>query len=151
MFHVRNTILAEWESLKSTTNQTGMTTLKEIMSENITTSEKTVFQLVHKRMETMNKIDQPIKSFARGFTASARKIQKHYDSIVKYIKDFDRLMKKRREQVIECRNGQEEYHREKQKLARMHAEAISQGVLDPSFKSSLSTFDSPKRRRIESM
>ena len=151
MFHVRNTILAEWESLKSTTNQTGMTILKDIMSENITTSELTVFQLVHKRMETMNKIDQPIKSFARGFTASARKIQKHYDSIVKYIKDFDRLMKKRREQVIECRNGQEEYHREKQKLARMHAEAISQGVLYPSFKSSLSTFDSPKRRRIESM
>ena len=126
-----------------------MTTLKEIMSENITTSEKTVFQLVHKRMETMNIIDQPIKSFARGFTASARKIQKHYDSIVKYIKDFDRHMKKRRSQVVECRNGQEEYHQEKQKLARMHAEAISRGVLDPSFRSK-SRSPSPKRRRIES-
>ena len=128
-----------------------MKTLKEIMSGNITTSERTVFHLVHKRMETMNKIDQPIKSFARGFTASARKIQKHYDSIVKYIKDFDRLMKKRRAQVIECRKGQEEDRRELQRLARMHAEAISRGVLNPSFESKSrfrSRSPSPKRRRI---
>ena len=134
-----------------------MTTLKEIMSENmsenITTSDRAVFQLVYKRMERMNKIDQPIKSFARGFTASARKIQKHYDSIVKYIKDFDRLMKKRRAQVIECRKGQEEDRRELQRLARMHAEAISRGVLNPSFESKSrfrSRSPSPKRRRIES-
>ena len=130
-----------------------MTILKEIMSENITTSERTVFHLVHKRMERMNKIDQPIKSFARGFAASARKIQKHYDSVVEYIKDFDRLMKKRRAQVIKCRKGQEEERRELQRLARMHAEAISRGVLNPSFRSKsrfASRSPSPKRRRIES-
>ena len=138
--------------MKSTTNTTGMTTLKEIMSENITSSERTVFHLVHKHMQTMNGIDQPIKSFPRGLTTSARKIQKHYQSIVTYIKDFQRLMKKRRAQAIETCKEQEEYRQEKQRIARKHAKAISRGKLQPSFstRSALDRFGptSPKRRRF---
>ena len=60
------------------------------MSENITTSEHTVFYLVHKRMKTMNRIDQPIQfDKPKGLKKTLVKIQESYNRIKDYIMDFD--------------------------------------------------------------
>ena len=60
------------------------------MSENITTSEHTVFYLVHKRMKTMNRIDQPIQfDKPKGLKKTMIKIQESYNRIKDYIMDFD--------------------------------------------------------------
>lgn len=60
------------------------------MSENITTSEHTVFYLVHKRMKTMNRIDQPIQfDKPKGLKETLVKIQESYKRIADFIMDFD--------------------------------------------------------------
>ena len=60
------------------------------MSENITTSEHTVFYLVHKRMKTMNRIDQPIQfDKPKGLKKTLVKIQESYNRIKDYTMDFD--------------------------------------------------------------
>ena len=67
-----------------------MATLKEIMSENITTSEHTVFYLVHKRMKTMNRIDQPIVfDKPKGLKKKLMKVQERYNQIANFIIDFE--------------------------------------------------------------
>ena len=72
-------------------------------------------------METVNRIDQPIK-FVKPKVLKNRllKIQQHYQSIVKYIKDFDLHMKGRRASAIKMR-------KELLELARQRAEAGSNG------------------------
>ena len=128
-------------------------TLKEIMSENITTSEHTVFYLVHKHMETVNRIDQPIKFVKpKVLRNSLLKIQQHYQLIVEYIKDFDRHMKGRRAGAIKMRKellgsarqrteagydgGAQSRHREDQER-RPSSSSDENGTLLP-----------PKRRRF---
>ena len=60
------------------------------MSENITTSEHTVFYLVHKRMKTMNRIDQPIQfDRPKGLKKNLMKIQERYNQIVNFTIDFE--------------------------------------------------------------
>ena len=60
------------------------------MSENITTSEHTVFYLVHKRMKTMNRIDQPIQfDKPKGLKKTLVKIQESYKRIADFIMDFE--------------------------------------------------------------
>ena len=90
----------EWVSLErpllmqlplGTTSRTVMNTLEEIMSENINTSQHTVFYVVHQYMKTMNRIDKPV-TFERPVSESDNtlpQIQKHHQQMVKYISDFD--------------------------------------------------------------
>jgi len=71
-------------------NEAGLTTLREIMSENITTSEHTVFYLVHKRMKKMNRIDQPIQfDKPKGLKKTLVKLQESYNQVANFILDFD--------------------------------------------------------------
>ena len=81
-----------------------MATLKEIMSENITTSEHTVFYLVHKRMKTMNRIDQPIQfEKPKALKKNLIKIQERYNQIANFIIDFeDHIALRRRYPSIEA-------------------------------------------------
>ena len=57
---IKSRLEVEWEKNSGTTNKIGMSTLEELMSEDITNTEHTVFYLVHKHMKTMQRIDQPI-------------------------------------------------------------------------------------------
>ena len=60
------------------------------MSENITTSEHTVFYLVHKRMKTMNRIDQPIQfDKPKRLKKTLVKLQESYKQVANFILDFD--------------------------------------------------------------
>ena len=81
-----------------------MATLKEIMSENITTSQHTVFYLVHKRMKTMNRIDQPIQfEKPKGLKKNLMKIQERYNQIASFIIDFeDHIALRRRYPSVEA-------------------------------------------------
>ena len=90
----------EWDSMEGTTSKAVMDTMEEIMSENITTSQHTVFYVVHQYMKTMDRIDKPI-TFERPVTKfqnTLLQIQEYHQQIVGYINDFDIHMERRRRQ-----------------------------------------------------
>ena len=125
-----------------------MATLKELMSRDITTSQEgflkrkvafllkesafinqnhygnlykhTVFYLVRKYMNTMNKIHQPIQfDKPKRLMDALLKIQYHYKQLDEYITGFDAHIEGRREQFDE---RIVEYEQARQRLARQRIE-----------------------------
>ena len=82
--------------------------------------EHTVFYLVRKYMNTMNKIDQPIQfEKPKGLKNDLLKIQNHYKQLEEYITDFDAQIERRRVQYTE---RVVEYEKFKQQQARQRIE-----------------------------
>ena len=130
-----------------------MSALEEIMSEDITNSEHTVFYLVHKHMKTMHRIDQPI-TFERPkyLKKNLVKIQERYEDIVKYIRDFDDDVQKRLVRGHEGReaNRQARLEAERRRAERQKDEAQQQQQLAEQGPARVGTVSPPppKRRRI---
>ena len=83
-------------------------------------NEHTVFYLVRKHMNTMNKIDQPIRfEQPQELKNELLKIQHHYKKLEEYITVFDAHIDGRREQFIQRFVG---YEKSKQRQARQRIE-----------------------------
>ena len=79
-----------------------MSTLEEIMSEDITNAEHTVFYLVHKHMKTMQRIDQPITiEKPKYLKENLVKIQDYHKKIVNYINHFPIFIERARNKAAE--------------------------------------------------
>ena len=136
-----------------------MSALEEIMSEDITNSEHTVFYLVHKHMKTMHRIDQPI-TFERPkyLKKNLVKIQERYEDIVKYIRDFEEIVQQRRvrahkdrETNIKARLEAERRRAERQKDEDQQQQQQQQLEEQGLVRVGTVSPPAPKRRRIASI
>ena len=99
---IKSRLEVEWEKNSGTTNKIGMSTLEELMSEDITNTEHTVFYLVHKHMKTMQRIDQPITIEEPKYLKNDLvKIQDYHKEIVTYIGHFNVYMEITRQRAAQ--------------------------------------------------
>ena len=150
-------ILVEWERNKGTTNKVGMSTLEDIMSENITNAEHTMFYLVHKHMKTMQRIDQPITiEKPKYLKENLVKIQDYHKEIVKYINHFLHYIEEARKQAAEDYENSREWveralqrRERKQNSARRASNQQSQNKQEPAPNAEeAAPAPAQKRRRI---